>query len=140
MDFEKTNWRQAYQWLEQKQEELIRAYKDDDIQSIIGIQVSILKNYRTTVIAVRRVAQNKGSKTPGIDRETLSTFQDLVRVAKIAHKMVCNPSTYKPSPVKRVWIPKGKNEKRPIGMPTVIDRVIQAIYLEAIDPIVEARM
>lgn len=64
-------------------------------------------------------------------------FQDLVRVAKIAHKMVCNPSTYKPSPVKRVWIPKGKNEKRPIGMPTVIDRVIQAIYLEAIDPIVE---
>lgn len=51
--------------------------------------------------------------------------------------MVCNPSTYKPSPVKRVWIPKGKNEKRPIGMPTVIDRVIQAIYLEAIDPIVE---
>lgn len=84
MDFEKTNWRQAYQWLEQKQEELIRAYKDDDIQSIIGIQVSILKNYRTTVIAVRRVAQNKGGKTPGIDRDTLSTFQDLVRVAKIA--------------------------------------------------------
>lgn len=78
-----------------KQEELIRAYKDDDIQSIIGIQVSILKNYRTTAIAVRRVAHNKGGKTPGIDGDTLSTFQDLVRVAKIAHKMVCNPSSYK---------------------------------------------
>lgn len=48
-----------------------------------------------------------------------------------------NPSTYKPSAVKRVWISKVTKGKRPLGIPSLIDRAVQAVYLEATDPLVE---
>ena len=50
MEFEKINWRSAYNGLEIKQEELIKAYKNKDINLTLQIQVSILKDYRTTAI------------------------------------------------------------------------------------------
>lgn len=137
MEFEKINWRSAYNWLEIKQEKLIEAYKNKDTHLIIQIQVSILKDYRTTAIAVRRVASNKGSNTPGVDGKVLKTAKDRTELAKAVHKIMRNPSTYKPNSVKRIWIPKSNGEKRPLGIPVIIDRAVQAVYLEIIDPIVE---
>ena len=51
--------------------------------------------------------------------------------------IVRTPSVYKPSAVKRVWIPKKDNSQRPLSIPTIVDRAVQAVYLEAIDPLVE---
>jgi RNA-directed DNA polymerase len=53
-------------------------------------------------------------------------------------KIISQPKEYKALPLKRVWIPKpNSEEKRPLGIPTLTDRAVQAVYLMAIDPIVE---
>jgi RNA-directed DNA polymerase len=109
MEFEKMNWRSAHCWLEIKQEELIKAYKNKDTSLIIQIQVSILKDYRTTAIAVRRVATNKGSSTPGVDGKVLKTAKDRTELAKAVHKIMLNPRTYKPDAVKRTWVVRTNN-------------------------------
>jgi RNA-directed DNA polymerase len=137
MKFEKINWRSAYSWLEIEQEKLIEAYEKKDKNLIIKIQVSILKDFRTTAIAVRRVATNKGSNTPGVDGKVLKTAKDRTELAKAVHKIMLNPSTYKPDAVKRVWVSKDNEGRRPLGIPTTIDRAVQDVYLEVVDPIVE---
>ena len=53
------------------------------------------------------------------------------------HSIVRSSSTYKPYAVTHVWIPKKDGTKRPLGIPTMLDREVQAVYLEAIDPLVE---
>ena len=139
MEFNKINWRSAYKWLEIKQEELIKAYEKKNTEQVLKIQVSILKDYRTTAIAVRRVASNSDSSTPGVDGKTLKTNHDREKFIKILHKIVRNPSTYKPNTVKRIWIRKNNGGMRPLGIPTIQDRLVQAVYLEIIDPIVESQ-
>lgn len=137
MEFEKINWRSAYHWLEIKQEKLIKAYKNKNTNLTLQIQVSILKDYRTTAIAVRRVATNKGSNTPGVGGKVFKTVKDQTELAKAVHKIMRNPSTYKPNSVKRIWIPKSNGERRSLGISVILDRAVQAVYLEIIDPIVE---
>ena len=137
MKFEKINWKSAYEWLEQKQEMLLKAYKKRDIETIRRIQCAILKDFRTTAIAVRRISENQGSSTPGVDKLIVKTIKERNELAKKTHKIMCNPSKYIASPIRRIWIPKSDGTKRPLGIPTTLDRAIQAVYLEAIDPIVE---
>lgn len=77
----------------------------------LQIQVSILKDYRTKAIVVRRVATNKGSNTLGVDGKVLKIVKDQIELAKAVHQIMRNPSTYKLNFVKRVWIPKSNGEK-----------------------------
>jgi RNA-directed DNA polymerase len=138
MKFNKVNWKEAYIWLNRKQKLLVEAYKNKDIERVRHLQISILKDYRTTAIAVRRVTTTSGSKTPGLDGSIVAnTIVEREKLASCVHKIVLKPSTYKPCAVKRTWIPKKDNTKRPLGIPSIIDRVVQSVYLEAIDPLVE---
>ena len=137
MKFEKINWKSAYEWLERKQELLLKAYKKKDIEPIRRAQCSILKDFRTTAIAVRRISGNRGSSTPGVDNLTVKTIKERNELAEQTHYIMHNPSKYKASPIRRILIPKVDGTNRPLGIPTTLDRAIQAVYLEAIDPIVE---
>ena len=86
--------------------------------------------------AFNRVKANKGAA--GVDHETIAHFEQRLaeRIEGIHERLKGNQ--YEPSPVKRVFIPKpGKSEKRPLGIPTVGDRVVQAAVRSAIEPIFE---
>lgn len=86
--------------------------------------------------AFKRVAANKGS--PGVDHETIEHFgQRLSERLETLHERM-KGQRYAPSAVRRVYIPKpGKREKRPLGIPTVTDRVVQAAVRNTIEPIFE---
>jgi len=86
--------------------------------------------------AFRMVKANKGS--PGIDYQTIDDFasrleENLERVAQSLRD-----GRYRPQAIKRVWIPKpGSTEKRPLGIPTVRDRVVQAALRNVLEPVFE---
>lgn len=94
----------------------------------------MLKSKAAKLLAVRKVTQdNRGKRTPGIDGKTALTPQERLKVAK-----QLNISS-KAKPTRRVWIPKpGKIEKRPLGIPTIDDRALQALVKLALEPEWEA--
>jgi RNA-directed DNA polymerase len=86
--------------------------------------------------AFRKVAKNKGSA--GVDRVTIGMFgKHLEENLKNLHEQL-KTGTYRPQAIRRVYIPKaGSNEKRPLGIPTVRDRVVQTALRNVIEPIFE---
>ena len=99
-------------------------------QASILEQVSDHENLKT---AYDRVRSNKGS--PGIDGMTVEDFLDWGRKYLPAIMDRIRTGFYKPAPVRRVWIPKPNGEKRPLGIPTVLDRVIQQAISQIMNPI-----
>ncbi|MBO0349544.1 reverse transcriptase N-terminal domain-containing protein, partial [Phormidium pseudopriestleyi FRX01] len=100
-----------------------------------GLQRILLKSYYAKLLAVRQVTQlNRGKKTAGVDgKKSLTPVQRLRLASKLR-------LTKKARAVRRVWIPKpGRDEKRPLGIPTVEDRARQALVKMALEPFWEAR-
>ena len=85
--------------------------------------------------AYAKVCANKGAA--GVDHVTLERFgrqkeKELLRLHELLRK-----GQYAPSPVRRTWIPKGNGEQRPLGIPTVCDRIVQTALLNVLEPIFE---
>ena len=91
-------------------------------------------------VAWEHVARNKGARTAGIDGLTVRQIMEAGRVeaflAGIAAEL--KDGTYRPSPVRRVLIPKPGGKSRPLGIPTVADRVVQQSLRMVLEPIFEA--
>lgn len=90
--------------------------------------------------AWERVAGNKGSRTPGVDRTTVSWIASQVGVGAFLHEVreQLKARTFTPAPVRRVMIPKASGKLRALGIPTVTDRVVQAALKLVLEPIFEA--
>jgi retron-type reverse transcriptase len=91
---------------------------------------------RNALKSVRQVTQeNKGKLTPGVDRIVVKTVQE--RAELVDRLMSHQP--WRASPVRRVYIPKASGKLRPLGVPTVLDRAMQAMVKNALEPYWEAR-
>jgi RNA-directed DNA polymerase len=105
-------------------------------------QTILLRSLKFRIIAVHKISKSNGAKTPGLDNfsfiddraTNLIKYWDIVEKLR---KIIYNPSKYKPSPVKRVWIYKSKSKKRLIGIPTIIDRAVQQLICLVLEPLVE---
>ncbi|EOW8912854.1 group II intron reverse transcriptase/maturase, partial [Listeria monocytogenes] len=87
--------------------------------------------------AFKEVKRNRGAA--GVDKVTIKDFEaDLENNVRVLHDQL-RTKLYKPMPVKRVYIPKGDGTERPLGIPTVRDRVVQAATRRIIEPIFEGK-
>ncbi|MDO8055135.1 reverse transcriptase domain-containing protein ['Cleome sp.' phytoplasma] len=93
-----------------------------------------MNNFYNTLIAFNKIATNKGAGTPGIDNETIDEV-NLKKLERYHHEYVNNG--YHPKPVKRILIPKGKGKTRPLGLPTIKDRLIQKCLEQLLTPYFE---
>jgi RNA-directed DNA polymerase len=84
------------------------------------------------LLAARRVTENDGRKTPGVDGELWDTPQK-----KLQGVTSLKARGYHPMPLRRIYIPKANGKLRPLGIPTMRDRAMQALYLLALDPVAE---
>jgi RNA-directed DNA polymerase len=84
-------------------------------------------------LAVRRVITNKGKKTPGVDGVVWKTSKQRMRAVNLLNKR-----GYRPPPLRRVYIKKKSGRLRPLGIPTMRDRAMQALYVLALAPVAEA--
>jgi RNA-directed DNA polymerase len=101
--------------------------------------LEIIKSEVVILTAIHNIKSNKGSNTAGSDGKTMRKDileKDYPTVIKQVQESLMN---YKPLPVRRVYIPKpGKMEKRPLGIPAIVDRVVQECVRLVIEPILEA--
>ncbi|MDJ0717893.1 MAG: group II intron reverse transcriptase/maturase [Prochloraceae cyanobacterium] len=129
-------WKRAEKVVFSLQRRIYQASQRGDVKAIRRLQKLLLHSFFAKAIAVRRVTQdNQGKKTAGIDGiKSLTPNQRLELVYTL------NPLTGKAKSVRRVWIPKpGKDEKRPLGIPTMEDRARQCLVKLALEPEWEAR-
>lgn len=100
--------------------------------------IEAMVNEVTIVTAIHNIKSNKGSKTAGVDQMKMDKYLQMPKEELIA-LIRDNFSNYRPKPAKRVYIPKKNGKKRPLGIPTVLDRIIQECVRIIIEPICEAR-
>ncbi|WP_313305300.1 reverse transcriptase N-terminal domain-containing protein, partial [Stutzerimonas balearica] len=129
------DWARIQQSVRKTQLKIAQATREGDWRRVKRLQRLLTHSFYGRCLAVRRVTENRGRKTPGVDGETWGTPQaKLQAVGRLSKKR-----GYRPKPLRRVWIPKpGKHEKRPLGIPTMLDRAMQALYLQALEPVVES--
>lgn len=102
------------------------------INLVKKLQYLLTKSFYARLIAVKRATSNKGKKTPGVDGEVWLTSSCKYKGAlKLSNK------GYKALPLKRTFINKANGKKRPLGIPTIYDRAMQALYLLSLDPVAE---
>lgn len=100
--------------------------------------VEAMVNEVTIVTAIHNIKSNKGSKTAGVDQMKMDKYLQMPKEDLIA-LIRDNVSNYKPKPARRVYIPKKNGKQRPLGIPTVLNRIIQECVRIIIEPICEAR-
>ena len=100
--------------------------------------VEAMVNEVTIVTAIHNIKSNKGGKTAGVDQMKMDRYLQMPREELIA-LIRDNFSNYRPRPARRVYIPKKNGKLRPLGIPTVLDRIIQECVRIIIEPICEAK-
>ena len=99
--------------------------------------MDIISSENNIRLAFRMIKTNTGSQTAGVDNITIKDIKDTDLDSYI--KMVqAKLNNYKPDTVKRVYIPKADGKKRPLGIPTMVDRLVQQSIRQVLEPICEA--
>jgi RNA-directed DNA polymerase len=152
VEWNELNWRKIQKAIFKLQKRVYRAYVNGDVRKGRRLQKTLIKSYYNRLLSVRKVTQdNSGKKTAGIDR--VKSLNPKQRLELAGNLSLGN----KAKPIRRVWIPKpGKaderglggfpherlvqeDEKRPLGIPVMRDRAIQAIAKSALEPEWEAK-
>lgn len=131
--YENINWKKCYVKLFNLQSEILKAFRTGDKENVLKAQHALVRSFAARALAVRKVTTNKGKNTLGVDKVLLRTNEEKLK----AILDVKDLSSYEAQPVRRVYIPKANGKLRPLGIPTVKDRIVQTLFYFAIDPIAE---
>ena len=100
--------------------------------------MDLIQSDRNIKLAYRNIKNNNGSRTPGVDRKTMKFIENLDEESYV-EKVKARIANYTPKAVKRVEIPKPDGRTRPLGIPTIWDRIVQQCVLQVLEPICEAK-
>jgi len=130
-------WEQFQRNVYRLQRRIYQAARCGDRKRVHNLQRLLLHSWSARCLAVRRVTQdNRGKNTPGVDGVASLTPKRRVLLAKMLRDL----SGWTANPLRRVYIPKpGTAEKRPLGIPTMFDRAMQALVKLAMEPEWEAK-
>ena len=129
------NWAKVQRYVFKLQKRIYQAAKSGQDAKARRLQRLLVKSYYARLLAVRRVTQdNQGKKTAGVDGVVIISPKQRL---ELAEEIKGRPRA---KPLKRVWIPRpGRDEKRPLGIPTIRDRARQALVKMALEPEWESR-
>jgi RNA-directed DNA polymerase len=126
------NWRAATGNVRRLQVRIAKAVKEGRWGKVQALQRLLTSSLSGKLLAVRRVTENQGKTTPGVDGIVWDTPG---RKMEAVHAL--KRRGYRPRPLRRVYIPKSNGKPRPLGIPTMRDRAMQALHLLALDPVAE---
>ncbi|MCC8461960.1 MAG: group II intron reverse transcriptase/maturase [Rickettsia endosymbiont of Ecitomorpha arachnoides] len=131
-NWQSINWQAHEKLVFRLQMRIAKAMREKKYNKVEILQRLLTRSYSAKCLAVRKVTNNKGAKTPGIDGEIwVSDKQKAEAVSTLRH------NGYKPLPVRCIYISKSNGKKRPLGIMTIKDRAMQALSLFALEPISE---
>ena len=130
--WESIDWNKCEKMVSKLQARIVKAQKEGKYNKVKALQWTLTHSFYAKALAVKRVTSNSGSKTAGVDKVTWSTPN-----AKFKAISQLKRRGYKPQPLRRVNIEKSNGKLRPLGIPTMKDRAMQALYLLALEPVSE---
>ena len=136
VDWRSINWKQVNRNVRRLQRRIVQAQQQGQKRKIRALQFILTRSYSGRCLAVRRVTENAGKRTPGVDGHLLDTP---VKKARAVEQL--SAEDYRPQALRRILIPKDndprKMKMRPLGIPTVVDRLIQQALHQVLSPIFE---
>lgn len=126
------DWRRVQKNVRVMQIRLTKATQEGNWRRVKSLQRWLTRSFSAKALAVKRVTENQGKRTAGVDRQLWDTpLQKFAAIAQLEKRR------YRPLPLRRVYIPKANGKERPLGIPTMKDRAMQALHLLALDPVLE---
>lgn len=132
VDWHAIDWQDVYHNVRRLQIRIVKAVQAGRWGKVKALQHLLTHSLSAKVLAVRRVTENQGKRTPGVDQ---ALWDSPAKKAKAIGTL--RQHGYRAKPLRRVLIPKANGKMRPLGIPTMRDRAMQALYLLALDPIAE---
>ena len=127
------DWNKARREVKRLQMRIAKAVKEGKHGKVQALQWILTHSFYAKALAVKRVTSNKGKNTPGVDGVVWKSAKD-----KIQAVYSLKQHGYKAQPLRRIYIPKRNNyKKRPLSIPTMFDRAMQALYKLALAPVAE---
>lgn len=126
------NWFRCELAIRKLQARIVKAQKEGRHGRVKALQWTLTHSFYAKALAVRRVTSNSGSKTAGVDLVTWEDSQTKFQAIGMLKRR-----GYQPQPLRRIHIKKSNGKLRPLGIPTMRDRAMQALYLMALEPVAE---
>lgn len=126
------DWKKAHKEVRRLQMRIAKAVQEGKYGRVKALQWILTHSFYAKALAVKRVTSNKGKKTPGVDGVLWKTAKD-----KWQAILSLRQHGYRALPLRRIYIPKKNRKKRPLNIPTMKDRAMQALYKLALAPVAE---
>jgi len=134
ISWEAINWHTAKLHVRRLQMRIAKATREGRHSKVKSLQWLLTHSFYAKVLAVKRVVQNRGGKTPGVDNVIWKTARQKMDAA-----LSLTRRGYQTQPLRRVYIPKKDGRLRPLSIPSMNCRAMQALHLMALEPVVEMR-
>jgi RNA-directed DNA polymerase len=132
VDWHSVNWRAVHRNVRSLQIRIVKALKAGLKRKVRALQIILTRSLSGKLLAVKRVTENQGKRTAGVDNIVWDSPEK-----KSQAVMSLGSKRYRPKPLKRIYVPKGEGKLRPLGIPAMADRAMQALHLLALEPIAE---
>jgi RNA-directed DNA polymerase len=132
VDWNSIDWAKCHREVKRLQMRIVKATREGRHNKVKSLQWLLTHSFSAKALAVKRVTENHGKKTSGVDKVLWSTPN-----AKSNAILSLSRRGYQSLPLKRIMIPKANGKMRPLGVPTMKDRAMQALYLQALAPVSE---